>query len=260
MNDREPAAPGIAATANREVLLAQRLVALADTLVDDFDVVELMESLSETCRELLQVSDAGIMLNDLQGGLRLIASSSEDIAVLEMVQLQEDSGPCLDCARTGEVVRCEDLSAYADRWPKFVEAALDLGFQSLESLPMRLRSESIGAINLLNREPRLLDDDDRMIVQALADVATIGILQHRTRDRATFLAEQLQGALRSRVTIEQAKGLLAQAGGMPIPEAFEALRSYARGTRQKLSSVAEALVRRELSTDALLTAVGLPRH
>jgi GAF domain-containing protein len=238
---------------SRDARMARHFVTLADTLVDDFDVVDLLDQLTRTCVELLGVTTAGLLILDSSGSLHPVAASTEATRVLELFQLQNDEGPCLDCVRTGEVVHAPDIRAAAGRWPRFSRALIDSGFRSVEALPMRLRSETIGSLNLFNVAGiPPLSDDDRHIAQALADVATIGILQQRNVQRSSVLAEQLQLALDTRIVIEQAKGVLAEYGGVPVDVAFDALRRYARGTNARLGDVAEAIVSGRLPASDLV--------
>ncbi len=192
-----------------EIQLADVFVEMADTLVDEFDVIDFMHVLTERCVQLLGISAAGLLLTDQQGTLQVVAASSERTRLLELFQLQTDQGPCVECFHTGQPVSVADLPA-AGRWPRFTAAAADVGFAAVHAVPMRLRSEVIGALNLFNAEPGELDEDKLRIGQALADVATIGLLQQRAIRRRDALTEQLQTALNSRVLIEQAKGLLAE--------------------------------------------------
>lgn len=235
-----------AGAGDRDTALAERFVSLADTLVDDFDLVELLDKLVQSCVELLGVSAAGLLLVDSRGSLHPIASSTETTRLLELFQLQNDEGPCLDCVRSGEPVSVEDVSQAHERWPRFVPAATTSGFRSVHALPMRLRRETIGSLNLFVADGPSLGVTDQRVAQALADVATIGILQQRSLHRASLLAEQLQGALNTRILIEQAKGVLAEYGGVGMDEAFAALRRHARTGNLKLSDVAQRLVTSEL--------------
>jgi transcriptional regulator with GAF, ATPase, and Fis domain len=237
---------------SRDTLLARRFVALADTLVDDYDVVDLLDRLVTDCIELLDVTAAGILLSDQRGNLQLMASSSEETRVLELFQLEGREGPCLDAIRTSSQVAVTDEAEMSDRWPGFAVAARAAGYTSVHAFPMRLREETIGALNLFGSQSSSIADDDQEIAQALADVATIGILQQRTLHRASLVAEQLQVALNTRIVVEQAKGVLAEYAGVDMPMAFTALRSYARGSNQKIGTVADALVRRNLEPGVVL--------
>lgn len=240
--------------ADPSVALADVFVTLADTLVDDYDVVDLMDQLVNACAGLFDVAAAGLLLIDQRGGLQVVASSSEQAEILELFQLQSDQGPCLDCIATGLPVTVGDLDDGRQLWPRFVEAAAAGGFRSVHAMPMRLRTETIGGLNLFGSEPRAMTLHEQRLAQALADVATIGILQQRSVHRSTQLAEQLQTALDSRIAIEQAKGVLAQSGQTDMDAAYRSLRRYARDNNLKLGAVAAAVVRNEVDLDAVLAA------
>jgi GAF domain-containing protein len=235
----------------REERMSRTFVALADTLVTGFDVVELLDGLLETAVDLLEVAAGGLLLADQRGQLRVMASSNEQTRLLELLQIQSDEGPCLVSYRTGAALAITDLAAEQSRWPQFAAEAERLSFSAVYTVPMRLRTETIGAINLFDVAGHTVDDADLVMAQALADVATIGILQHRTIQRTEELAEQLQSALHSRVLIEQAKGVLAEREGVDMAEAFAALRDYARQTRQRLADVASALIAGSLDSSQL---------
>ncbi|CAN5315801.1 GAF and ANTAR domain-containing protein [soil metagenome] len=246
-------------TMTRDAQLAQHFVALADTLVDDYDLVELLGQLANTCVEVLDVTAAGLLLVDKHGSLRPVASSTEATRLLELYQLQNDEGPCLDCVRTGKPVAVPDLTEGDHRWPHFSEAAINCGYRSVHALPMRLRRETIGSLNLFSADQPPLQAAEQRIAQALADVATIGILQQRSRHRASLLAEQLQSALTTRIVIEQVKGVLAESGGVDMDTAFAALRRYARSHNMKLGDAAERVIRGGVSPGDLLEAQDRPR-
>jgi GAF domain-containing protein len=231
----------------REERLARTFVELADTLVGDFDVVELMGLLVERSVELLDASAAGLLLADNQGALKLMASTSEATELVELFQVQNDEGPCLDCYRSGEPVIADDLAAAPDRWPRFARYAAEAGFSSAHALPLRLRGEVLGALNLFRAESGALGHADVAIGQALADVATIAVLQFRAVHEAHTLAEQLEEALRTRIVIEQAKGVLAERAEVGMEEAFLRLRRYARSHQRLLVDVAEEVVNGTLS-------------
>ena len=224
-----------------EIQIADVFVEMADTLVDDFDVIEFLHGLTERCVQLLGVSAAGLLLSDQRDTLQIVAASSERTRLLELFQLQADEGPCVDCFRTGQPVSVTDLPS-AGRWPRFSAAAAEVGFAAVHALPMRLRTEVIGALNLFDTNPGALEDGKLRVGQALADVATIGLLQHRAIRRRDALTEQLQTALNSRVLIEQAKGILAERLHLDMAEAFAMLRISARNHNRRLSDLARAIV------------------
>jgi GAF domain-containing protein len=222
-------------------LLSETFVELTDTMVDDFDIIDFLHVLTRRSVELLDVSAAGLLLADPRGELRVVAASSEAARLLELFQLQSDQGPCLDCFRSGQPVTATDLSA-DKRWPQFADAAGQAGFAAVQALPMRLRDQVIGALNLFRGTVGDFDADSVSVGQALADVATISLLHERSMRRRDTLNEQLQTALNSRVVIEQAKGKLAERLGIDVNQAFTLLRDQARNRNQRLSDLARAFV------------------
>jgi GAF domain-containing protein len=224
-----------------EVELADVFVEMADTLVDDFDVIDFLHVMTERCVQLLGVSAAGLLLTDGRDTLQVVAASSERTRLLELFQLQADQGPCVECFRTGQPVSVADLRS-AGRWPRFTAAAAEVGFTAVHAVPMRLRTEVIGALNFFDVNPGALGADKLRIGQALADVATIGLLQQRAIHRRDVLTEQLQTALNSRVLIEQAKGVLAERLHVDVADAFTLLRNGARSHNRRLSDLAQAIV------------------
>lgn len=222
--------------------MVRTFVELADTLVSDFDVVDFLHVLATSCVELLDVAEAGLVLADAEGRLHVMTSSSERTRLLELFELQNEEGPCLDCYRSGAAVVSEDLGADEHRWPVFAPEARAAGFASVHALPLRLRNEIVGALNLFRALTGCLSDADADLGQALADVATIGILQERAVREGHVAVEQLQGALNSRIVIEQAKGVLSERLRVDMDEAFVRLRRYARSHSQRLSRVARDVV------------------
>lgn len=235
----------------KQVLFARALVELADTLVADFDVVELLTRLADRCVEALDVAAAGLMVVGPGGDLRVMASSSEAMRLLELFELQSKEGPCLDCYRSGRPVVNQDLALANSRWPRFSDKAIGAGFRSVHALPMRLRGTVIGALNLFRAEPGDMQEVDVEAAQALADVATIAILQHRATHEAQVVNQQLQHALNSRVVIEQAKGMVAEREHLNMEQAFSALRNHARNHNLRLVDVAEAVIAGPLAASAL---------
>lgn len=225
----------------REAKLARALVELADTLVADFDVVELLSRLADRCLDVLDVSAAGIMLVDPAGDLRVMASSSETMRLLELFEVQSEEGPCLDCFRTGLPVVNRDLATADSRWPRFAAEARDAGFGSVHALPMRLRGAVIGALNLFHETPGRMSQADVDAGHALADIATIAILQHRAAYEAQLVNEQLNNALNTRVVIEQAKGMIAEREGLDLESSFLLMRNHARNHNLRLAGVATSI-------------------
>jgi transcriptional regulator with GAF, ATPase, and Fis domain len=244
-------APTKGATMGDDRLL-ETFVELADTLIDDFDVIDFLHLLVDRSVELLNVDAAGLLLADQHGRLQLIATSNEQVRVLELYQLQNEEGPCLDAYATGTSVGHADLAGAKDRWPRFAAAATNSGFAAVDALPMRLRGDVIGALNLFRTSAGELTETALRTARALVDVATIGLLQQRSIRHQEILTEQLQTALNNRVVIEQAKGYIAHRLRLDMDGAFAALRGYARGHNLKLSDVAGSVIAGDIAIGTLL--------
>jgi transcriptional regulator with GAF, ATPase, and Fis domain len=239
-----------------EVLRA--LVDVADTFVADYDVVEFLHRLAERCVALLDVDEAGVMLVDASGRLRYLASSSEQMRLVELLELQHEEGPCLDAYVHGRVTVSERGEEAEQRWPQFASHARAAGLESLAGVPMRLRLDRIGALNLFSRRPGGLSNEDQRVAQAMADVATIGVLQARAIHDEQVIAAQLQTALESRIVIEQAKGIIAEHLGIDVDEAFALLRNFARTQNVKLTDTARRVVSRVLRPGTIASRLRRP--
>lgn len=226
----------------REERLARTLVELADSLVDDFDVVDLTVRLTEHSVDLLDASAAGLLLVNGHGGLNLMAATNEATELVELFQIQSDEGPCRDCIQTEAPVNVADLANEVDRWPAFAPVAMQAGLRAVHAVPMRLRDQVLGALNLFRDEPAMLQRSDLAIAQALADIATIALIQSRTIHESHLIADQLDHALQSRLAIEQAKGIVAQSVGISVDEAFARLRRFARSEQRRLADIAEEII------------------
>jgi transcriptional regulator with GAF, ATPase, and Fis domain len=241
-------------------LLSTTFVELTDTMVAGFDMIDFLHVLTGRSVRLLQVSAAGLLLADSGGELQVVAASNEEARLLELFQLQSDEGPCLDCYRSGQPVSAAEVAAEAQRWPRFAAAAQEAGFAAVQALPMRLRDQVIGALNLFSAAPGALGPADLGVGQALADVATISLLHERSMRQSSVLAEQLQVALDSRVIIEQAKGVLAERLGLDMNQAFSLLRDQARNHNLRLSDVARSVVGRSAPLPGQTAAGALQRQ
>jgi ANTAR domain-containing protein/GAF domain-containing protein len=237
---------------NRERDVSQAFVSLASHLAIGYDVVDLLTTLTTNCAGLLDVDSAGLLLANTGGVLHVLAASSDASRELELLQLQSEEGPCLDCYNTGEAVSIADLTEHTDRWPRFAPAAVEAGFRSVHALPLRLRERFLGAMGLFGTRPGSLNEDDLSLGQALADVASVSLVQDKVATDSRTLAAQLQSALDSRVLIEQAKGILAQLGSLDMGSAFVVLQRHARDHNERLTNVARALVSRELPAQQVL--------
>ncbi|MFE1644445.1 GAF domain-containing protein [Microbacterium sp. P01] len=226
----------------REDQLLQTVGKLADSLVDDFDVVELLQVLVDECALIFDATAAGILLADPSGVLEVIVSTSERSEFVGLMQLRAGEGPCVEAVATGRVVSVEDLSHVTDRWPKFAADASRSGFSSVHAIPMRIRDTIIGSLNLFSDHTGKLNDDDATAARTLADIATISILQQRLVEETHVAQGQLQRALNSRVLIEQAKGYVAQSRGIDTDAAFQLVRDHARATQTRLGLVATEIV------------------
>jgi GAF domain-containing protein len=222
--------------------LVETFVRLADTLVADYDPAEFMHLLADRCVDTLPVDAAGILLADHHGELQVVGASSERARLVELFELQNRQGPCMECYLTQTPVTIADLGEATQRWPRFASTALDVGFRSVHALPMRLRAQTVGALNLFSVSHGPLAVSTIRVAQAMADVATIGLLQARVISHSELLAEQLQQALHARVLIEQAKGVLAERLQVDMEQAFETLRHYSRNHNKFISAVAQEVI------------------
>ena len=242
----------------RELQVIDTFLALTDTLVGDFDALDMLTMLAERSVELLDVTAAGVILTDgtgPDGPLSVAAASSERTRLLEVFAVGIDGGPCVDCVRSGQPVICDDLATpeARERWPYYTQGALDAGFRSTHALPMRLRGDVVGVLTLLHINQHTLTDVDARLGQALADAATIGLLHERAVRHAETVAEQLQGALNSRVIVEQAKGVLATQAAIGPDEAFTILRSHARRHGLRLTDLARGVVERTVDLTSIVS-------
>jgi GAF domain-containing protein len=235
----------------REQRIVETFVELADTMVEDFDVIDFLHRVSERSVELLDCDEAGVLLADAAGVLRVMASSSERTDALELMQAQNDEGPCFECFLRGETVSSEDLEADRGRWPMFSAAALAHGFCSVHALPMRVRGETVGALNLFRARAGQLDEADVPVGQGMADIAAIALAQERAARESQGVVAQLQGALSSRIVIEQAKGWLAERAQISLDTAFVRMRAYARANNLKIGVVARDLLDESLDPGSL---------
>ena len=232
--------------ATREARLVDLFATMADTLVDGYDVIELLQTLVDACVEVFDVQAAGLLLADEDGELDVVASTSEAARLVEVLQVDADEGPCTECYATGRVVSVDELGVGDHTWARYERTAIEQGFRSVHAIPLRLRDQTIGALNLLRVATGPLNARDVRAAQALADVATIGVLHARVVRETGFVRAQLQEALETRVVIEQAKGVLAQQHGVSTEEAFRLLRAHARSTGTKLSALARDVVGRRV--------------
>jgi GAF domain-containing protein len=222
--------------------LADIFVEVADTLVDDFDLIEFLHTVTVHAVEVSGETAAGVLIADHHGRLQHVGASSESARLIELSQLQNAEGPCLDSFNRNEVVVVPDLASATERWPRFTAAATAAGFRSVHAFPLRLRNQIIGAINVFGSEPRDWTANERKIIQGLANIAAISLIQEQALERAELVNEQLQGALNSRIIIEQAKGAVARVLNLTPEEAFLIIRKHARDHQQPLTSLAQQLV------------------
>jgi GAF domain-containing protein len=235
----------------REQRIVKTFVELADTMVDDFDVIDFLHHLAERCVDLLDCAEAGLLLADATGALRVMASSSERSDTLDLLQSQNEEGPCFECFHRGQPILSENLDADAARWRQFTPAALREGFRSVQAIPMRVRGTTIGALNLFRADTGRLDASDLLLAQGMADIAAIALLQERSVREAHRVVQQLEHALTSRIVIEQAKGIVAERAQVSTDTAFVRLRSYARAHNLRLSEVVRKITEGRLDAAAL---------
>lgn len=227
---------------SRESELAQTFVSLADTLVAEYDIVDVLQTLTEQTSHILEAADAGILLPGPSGDLTVVASTSERSHLVSLLQTRADEGPCVEAYETGDVVSVDDIAATSARWPTFAANAAGLGYRSMYAIPMRFQDETIGSLNLFRDRVGPLPAGDRAVGKALTDIATVSLVQERALREANIARDQLQRALESRVVIEQAKGVIAHREQVDMDEAFSRLRTRARSSGRRLSVVAQEVV------------------
>ena len=238
----------------RETQVLAAVVTLVDSLLDDFDVVDLLTELTQRCADLLDVAAAGFLLADPLEQLHLLAATSEQARELELFQLQASEGPCVECYATGQPVSVADISAAKHRWPQFAPAAHDAGFSSVHALPMRAAGTVLGALGLFGTNSGTLNDADLLVGQTLTHIACVAILQEHPPTPSTVLP-QLRAAIANRVVVEQAKGFLRERLDVPVEKAFTLLRNYARTNREHLTDVARRLMTDRHSRPVLLADI-----
>jgi GAF domain-containing protein len=243
----------------REARVLDAVVCLVDTLLVDFDVVDLLTELTERCADLLDIAAAAFLLADPLQNLRLLAATSGQAGQLELFQLEADEGPCVDCYVTGQPVSVADLQTTTEKWPRFVPAALEGGFASVHAVPMRAAGVVLGALGLFGTQPGALTDADLLVAQTLAHIACVAILQERAPTPLTVIP-QLRSALTSRVVVEQAKGFLCETLGVSVEEAFQLLRVYSRAHGRHLTEVARRLMTEPGSRPEILAAMSELAH
>lgn len=229
----------------RETDIVQSLIRMADTLVSDYDPIALLTDLAESCVRILDVDAAGVSLGE-DSTLRFVAASSETMEMMELYQIERHEGPCFDAYSTGMAVATSDLETNRSRWPKWAAKALESGYQAAAAFPLRLRDETIGALNIYSSRIRELNKRDVDVGRGLADMATIGLLHEGVVTRNRVVQDQLQFALDSRVVIEQAKGMLAERHGILHQDAFDRIRNHARKSGLRLRDVAAGVVQEGL--------------
>lgn len=238
-------------TRTREHQLVDAFVSLTDSLVSDYDVVELLQTLVDNAAELFDAQAAGILLVNPQQELEVVASTSERSSFIGLMQLRAGEGPCVEAFATGETVSVEDPEEMQRRWPLFAATSAQQGYASVHSIPLRLRDSTLGSMNLFRETTGALNTTDAVAARALTDVATISILQQRTTEHAVLVQQQLQHALDSRIAIEQAKGFLAHTHQIDPDAAFDMLRSYARSQQARIAETARHVVDRRVTIPAV---------
>jgi anti-anti-sigma factor len=233
----EPRPPLVA----RDTLVTTTFVEIVEALVHDFDIVDVLTTLTTRCVDLLDAAAAGILLADGTGRLRVIGASTDQVEALELFQIQNEEGPCLDCYTTGKVVAANDLVA-ASPWPSFATRCSSAGYASVYAVPLRFNSEILGCLNLFMTAVSGLSVAEVALAQALADVATLAIAQSESHREPGIAGDRLQRALDGRIAIEQAKGMIAEHAGIDLHDAFQVLRTFARDNHRALTEVADALV------------------
>jgi hypothetical protein len=212
-------------------------IELTDVLVAEVD----LHRAAVLCAELLDVHGAGVLALDEDKALTSVAASGETAALLIRLEVDHDQGPGVDALRGGDLVECADLGAGELRWPRFAPLAVAAGMGAAYGMPCRLRDTTVGALTLYRTAVGALPPERVEVGRGLANTVALGVAAHRGREQG-LRVEQLQGALNSRVIIEQAKGMLAERAGLSVDEAFAVMRVHARNSGTKIRDVARQVL------------------
>ena len=226
----------------REKLTTAAFIEVANALASDYDVGEFLHMLVGRCSEALNSDAVSVLLEAQEGTLQLAAATSERMRELEDLEIRLGQGPCVETYRQGAPVSAGDMRKEQDRWPATAPKAMEIGLLAVNAFPLKVDGDSVGAFNVYREAAGALSDEELRLTQAFADVATVGILRDRKVSEAERRAEQLQGALDSRVLIEQAKGVLAERQGISTELAFDMIRRYARNHHRKLRGVCQQII------------------
>lgn len=238
----------------RETQVLDAVVSLVDSLLVDFDVMDLLTELTERSAQLLDVAAAGFLLADPFDQLHMLAATTKQAHGLELFELQTEEGPCVECYGTGQPVSVADLGAAAERWPRFVPAAADAGFASVHAVPMRAAGLVLGTLGLFGTHAGELSDADLLVAQTLAHIACVAILQGQAPTPTTVMP-QLRSALSSRIVVEQAKGFLREILDISVEDAFRLLRAYSHANGEHLTDVARRLMTDRHSRPVMIAAI-----
>ncbi|MGW7661814.1 GAF domain-containing protein [Streptomyces sp. NPDC054756] len=244
---------------NRERQLAQTFVALSDTYAAEFDPLRLFQRLVHACTDLLETDAAAVMIGDARGHLMTMATTDEEAAFIEVLQVQTGQGPCMECYRTARPVSVPDIAVEYARWPKLVGVMLETGYGSLQAVPMQLHDRPIGVLTLLRGSTGRLPENDVHLAQALADSATLGLMHWSTEPaRSDDVITRVQSVIAAKATLDIARGMLAQHAGVSVAEAARLLNAYVTRGRYRLTDTAHALVARELDLSEVVEGQRLP--
>jgi GAF domain-containing protein len=235
---------------SREHLLLRTLVELADTLVADYDAIDFLSTLCERAAEAVGATAVGVLVVHEGDDLDVVAASSQDMRALEVFEVRNGEGPCMDAYRTGAPVTAIDLDD-DERWPTFRARATGLGYRSVLGQPLRLRDVTIGALNAYRGDPGPFSDADVEVLRGLADMATIGIMHERTMRSADEQISDLRRSLTDRAVVEQAKGLIAERLSITPDDGFDRLRRHARSRNQRVRAAAQRILRGDLDPTEL---------
>ena len=238
-----------ASTVTRVASYTRALENISHLLLSGHDAGAMLQAV---CQEVsVAVPDADMVgVTVLQDGAEhptTAASSDPRVNDVDDDQYRADEGPCLEAARTGQMVRVH-VDAVAERWPQFAANVAGMGVHSYLSAPMSIDDRHLGALNIYSRNSHGFEDIDEVLVQLFTTAIEAAVRITRRAETAETELDGLITAMRTRADIDQAKGIIMAVRGVSADEAFALLAEKSQNTNVKLNALAAEMIR-SISSD-----------